>query len=213
MAFQKNQIDFRVAWIFTPPGFLGIFLSRKFILHELPERLSIGGHFSFSRENALMGVFGLVMVVAAILTLRKPDQNLSANQNLRANESEMSISNLAILGLTVGVLTGFFGAGGGFLIVPALILFAALPMGKAVGTSLAIMAANAWFGLISDLGHHQLWNWRFVISFTGFSLAGVFLGRYFNSRIRGTSLKTAFSWLVLILGVGIFLKELAQGKI
>lgn len=205
MALRSKHVVFRVVLMFAPPAFLGIFLSRNFILHEIPARISIGNHFSQSREGLLMCAFGLVMVLAAILTLRKTPQNPPDGQ------IELSVSNLVILGFTVGILTGLFGAGGGFLIVPALIFFAALSMENAIGTSLAIIAVDAWFGLASDLGHYQGWDWKFVFYFSGFSLAGVMLGQYFSSRIRGTHLKTVFAWLTMLLGLGLFIKEFVQG--
>jgi uncharacterized membrane protein YfcA len=152
-----------------------------------------------------MAGFGLVMMLAAILTLKK------TSPNNEQRKQPPRLPNLIALGFSVGIITGIFGTGGGFLIVPALVLYAGLPMEKAVGTSLAIIAANAWFGLVSDLGHPQDWNWQFVLTFSGFSLAGVLIGQYLSSKVRGTTLKTLFGWVSFILGLGILIKELSQG--
>jgi uncharacterized membrane protein YfcA len=205
LAFRRGNVDIRAALGFALPSFLGVFLARSLVLHRLPETLGAIGDYRLSRDGVLMGAFGLVLVGAAFVTLR------TAGSRPASPAAGLSRPMLLALGLVIGALTGLFGAGGGFLIVPALVLGARLPMERAVGTSLAIVALNAWFGFLGDLGRMDAWNWPFLLLFTAFSLGGVFLGQALNGRLSGPALKQAFAWFTFTLGLFIFLRELAQG--
>jgi uncharacterized membrane protein YfcA len=113
---------------------------------------------------------------------------------------------IALEGGLVGVLTGIVGAGGGFLIIPALVLFARLPMKMAVGTSLLIIAAKSLIGFLGDLSNLQV-EWAFLLPFTGMSVIGIFVGTYISKFIPGEKLKKAFGWFVLVMGIYIITKE------
>ncbi len=109
--------------------------------------------------------------------------------------------------IIVGALVGLVGAGGGFLIIPALVMLAKLPMKKAIGTSLAIVALNSTIGFLSDFGTHEF-NWSFLFMFTGFAVVGIIIGSYLSKYISGAKLKPAFGWFILIMGTYIISKEL-----
>ncbi len=205
LAYRRGKVDLLAALSFALPSLLGVFLSRSLVLHRLPETLGAIGDYRFSRDGVLMGAFGLVMVGTAFLTLR------TAGNDLSSRAAGLSRPMFLALGLVVGALTGLFGAGGGFLIVPALVLGARLEMEQAVGTSLAIVALNAGFGFLGDLSRMEAWNWPFLLLFTAFSMGGVFLGQFLNGRLSGPALKQAFAWFTFTLGLFIFLRELAQG--
>jgi uncharacterized protein len=110
-------------------------------------------------------------------------------------------------GLVVGILTGLVGAGGGFLIIPALVLFSKLDMKMAVGTSLLIIAAKSLFGFIGDIYNYEI-NWMFLAIFSVISIAGIFLGSFLSTKIHADKLKTSFGWFVMVMGIYIILKEL-----
>jgi uncharacterized membrane protein YfcA len=112
------------------------------------------------------------------------------------------------IGLVVGTLTGFVGAGGGFLIIPALVLGARLPMKLAVGTSLAIIALNSLIGFVGDLSAGTPIAWSFLLGFLTFALGGIVLGTYLARFIPGARLKPAFGWFTLAMGSFILIKEL-----
>jgi uncharacterized protein len=111
-----------------------------------------------------------------------------------------------ILGLIVGVITGLLGAGGGFLIIPFLVLFLKLPMKTAVGTSLLIIAINSLFGFLFSLNQFQ-YNWTILLLFTLLATVGIFAGSKLADKISGTSLKKGFGWFVLVIGISIIIKE------
>ena len=103
--------------------------------------------------------------------------------------------------------TGFLGAGGGFLIIPSLVLMLKMPMKKAVGTSLLIIAFNSLIGFTGDLGHFSI-DWKFLISITLIAIAGIFAGGLLAKKIDGEKLKKAFGWFVLVMGAYILIKEI-----
>ncbi|HEY1053766.1 MAG TPA: sulfite exporter TauE/SafE family protein, partial [Emticicia sp.] len=110
-------------------------------------------------------------------------------------------------GIIVGILTGFVGAGGGFMIIPALVIFAQLPMKEAVGTSLLIITINSLFGAIGDFSAGVVLDWGFLLKFVGCTISGVLVGSYLSKRVDGEKLKPAFGWFILVMGCWIIIKE------
>ena len=156
-----------------------------------------------TKDIAIMLFFALLMLVAAFFMIRGQIED--------HNESDVSYNMplLIIEGLVVGILTGLVGAGGGFLIIPALVLFARLPMKKAVATSLMIIAIKSLFGFIGDIQNQNFEiDWSLLLLFTSISIVGIFMGLYLNNFIDGKKLKKGFGWFVLIMSVYIFIKEI-----
>ena len=110
-------------------------------------------------------------------------------------------------GLIVGLLTGLVGAGGGFLIIPALVILANLDMRVAVGTSLFIISIKSLIGFLGDLTNLQI-DWSFLLTFSFISILGIFLGTYLIRFIESNQLKKIFRWFVLVLSVFILFREL-----
>src|SRR5690606_36346248 len=130
-------------------------------------------------------------------------------KHCKEDESTQIVYNypkIFIQGALVGILTGLVGAGGGFLIIPALVLLAKMPIRRAVGTSLFIIAINSIFGFIGVLISKQDLDWTLLSTFTALSVAGVFIGIFLSKKIEGTKLKTTFGWFVLLMGIYILLK-------
>jgi uncharacterized membrane protein YfcA len=111
-----------------------------------------------------------------------------------------------LLGLAIGVITGLLGAGGGFLIIPTLVLFLNLSMKRAVGTSLLIIAINSLFGFLFSLKQFEF-NWSLLLSFTALAIAGIFIGSRIADKIPASSLKKGFGWFILIMGIYIITRE------
>ena len=145
--------------------------------------------------------FALIMFVAAFFMIKDRTQT-NSNEAIKYN-----IPLLTIDGLIIGVLTGLVGAGGGFLIIPALVFFAKLPMKKAVATSLMIIAIKSLIGFTGDLGQLQI-DWMFLLSFTAVSVTGIFIGIYFNQFVKEKQLKRGFGFFIIIMSITIIIKEL-----
>jgi len=113
---------------------------------------------------------------------------------------------LVIYGVLIGLVTGFLGAGGGFLLIPALVIFMKLPMKQAIGTSLLIIALNSLIGFLGDIGRHAI-DWKFITTVSAIAIAGIFIGGYFNQKVNSDKLKKGFGWFVLLMGIYIIIHE------
>jgi uncharacterized membrane protein YfcA len=107
----------------------------------------------------------------------------------------------------IGAFLGLVGAGGGFLMVPALMYFANVPTKKAIGTSLLLVAVNSFIGFLGDMRSHVQIDWAFFATFAFFSVTGVLIGHYLATYIHNNKLKKAFGWFILITAVYIVIKE------
>ncbi|HEY9486904.1 MAG TPA: sulfite exporter TauE/SafE family protein [Chryseosolibacter sp.] len=199
---MKNMVDFRTAIVFAIPSFVAVYLTRRFVVPVLPDSIITIGSFVVTKDIAIMIFFGFIMLVAAISMIRKRDGEVPEEQAV-----QYSYSMILVEGTVVGALTGIVGAGGGFLILPALVLFAKLPMKKAVGTSLIIIAAKSLIGFLGDIGSGQLIDFRFILIVSSIAIVGIFLGTYTSKFIESEKLKSGFGWFVLVMGVYVILNE------
>lgn len=167
------------------------------------EIVSIGG-WTLTKDIAIMGFFALVMLAASISMIRGRKNSGSTD----INQVSFNVPMIILEGAVVGVLTGIVGAGGGFLIIPALVLFAKLPMKHAVGTSLLIIAAKSLFGFYGDIASGQPIDWPFMLTIAGIAAVGIFVGVWLSTLIDGKKLKSGFGWFVLIMAIYILLKQI-----
>jgi len=206
---KKGLIDYRTAMVFSLPAFVGVFAARRFVVPNLPEEIFSYGSVVVSKDILIMMVFALVMLVASYSMIRK-SKNVASEPEDGETEGQVKYNYklIALEGFAVGAVTGFVGAGGGFLIVPALVMLANLPMKKAVGTSLMIISAKSLFGFLGDVTGNTVIDWNFLSVITLTSVAGIFLGNYLSNFIPGKKLKPAFGWFVLVMGNYILLKQI-----
>ncbi|MGO2357175.1 sulfite exporter TauE/SafE family protein [Mesonia sp.] len=199
---KKGMVDFKTAIIFAIPAFIAVYLTRAFLIPAIPEELFLVGDFVVTKNLAIMLFFAVIMLLASLSMIR--------NKNNETDENAVITYNYPLIiieGLVVGTITGIVGAGGGFLIIPALVLLAKLPMKKAVATSLFIIAIKSLIGFLGDVQTHYI-DWSFLLSFTALSVLGIFIGIWLNQFIDGKKLKKAFGWFVLLMGIYIIYKEL-----
>lgn len=204
-AYSKKLVDFKAVTEFGIPSIFSIFITRHYLLPALPDQLFTIGKEVISKEIFLMVVFAILMVIASVTMIRShPHEIITA---ATGQERHNKVIPLIFLGLFIGVVTGLLGAGGGFLIIPSLVLFLKLPMKIAVGTSLLIIAINSLFGFLFSLKQFE-YNWTILLSFTALAIAGIFIGSKLAEKISSAALKKGFGWFVLIMGVYIIIKEL-----
>ena len=204
-AYSRKLVEFKAVTEFGIPSIFSIFVTRHYILPSLPARLFTVGDLAISKEMFLMVVFAILMLGSAISMIANRDESKIPGFS-DANRQSRSLP-LVFLGLVIGVVTGLLGAGGGFLIIPSLVLFLKLPMKTAVGTSLLIIAINSLFGFLFSLKQFE-YNWTILLLFTVLAIAGVFIGSKLAAKIPGTSLKRGFGVFVLIMSIYILAKEL-----
>lgn len=200
---RKKLVDFRTALVFAVPAFIAVYTTRKYLVPAIPEEIFTIGGFTLTKDVGIMIFFAIIMLLAAVSMIRGRKQNGETEEQ----EVTYNYPMIVLEGAVVGVLTGIVGAGGGFLIIPALVLLAKLPMKKAVATSLLIIAIKSLIGFIGDVENLEI-EWEFLLSFTAISVVGIFIGIWLNKFIEGSKLKKSFGWFVLIMGVYIILKEL-----
>jgi uncharacterized membrane protein YfcA len=201
--YRQGLVNVKTAIIFGIPSIIAVFISRKLLVPAIPSTLFSIGSLVITKSILMMLLFAVLMVFAAVSMIK--NQKVASTQT----ETKQKHYNPLILleGVKVGILTGLVGAGGGFLIIPALVIFTGLPMKVAVGTSLLIIASNSLIGFIGDFGHFQM-NWSILFSVTGIAIIGIFIGNYLSLKIDGAKLKKGFGWFVLIMGIYIIIKEL-----
>ena len=197
--YRKNLVDIKNGFIFAIPSFIAVYLTRKYIVPEIP-KVIIESPFLITKDTFLMLFFAVIMVFGALSVLKKKSQNTNSEEK----------RNLILIGIqtfTIGIIIGLVGAGGGFLIIPSLILFAKLPMRKAVGTSLFIIAMNSLVGFIGDVQNLEI-DWLFLLTFSAISVAGIFTGMYLTKYTNESQLKKIFAYFVLLMAAIILLKEM-----
>lgn len=198
--YRKGLVDIKKGFLFAIPSFIAVYITRRFLVPLIPDTI-VEQPFLLTKSTFLMVFFAVIMVLAAISMLKKKKEVVETAGNI-------AISTLLFQTFTIGIIIGLVGAGGGFLIIPSLVLFAKLPMKKAVGTSLFIIAMNSLIGFLGDVQTITI-DWKFLSSFTGISIIGIFIGIYLNKYVNESQLKKGFAYFVLFMATFILVKELA----
>ena len=197
--YRKNLIDIKNGFIFAIPSFIAVYLTRKYIVPEIP-KVIIESPILITKNTFLMLFFAVIMIFGALSVLKKKSQDSN-------NEEKRNLILIGIQTFTIGIIIGLVGAGGGFLIIPSLILFAKLPMRKAVGTSLFIIAMNSLVGFMGDVQNLEI-DWLFLLIFSAISVVGIFVGMYLTKYTNESQLKKIFAYFVLLMAAIILLKEM-----
>ena len=200
--YKNGEVNLKTAIIFGIPSIIAVYATRAFIVPAIPNEVFSVGSFMVTKALLMMMLFAVLMVFASISMIKDKTQ--------KVDEDGQQIFNYPMIlleGAVVGILTGLVGAGGGFLIIPALVIFSKLPMKQAVGTSLLIIAAKSLIGFTGDLGK-QAMDWPLLLSVTALAILGIFIGNALAKKVSAKSLKKGFGWFVLVMGVYIIIKEL-----
>jgi uncharacterized membrane protein YfcA len=194
------MVNIRLALIFAVPAFITVWLMRKFVIHAMPNILFTIGSFNLTKDLFLMLFFAIIMLISGC-------KMVCGVKTEEEGKPKIKYGLVLLNGIIVGILSGLVGAGGGFLIVPALVFFMHLPMHKAVGTSLLIIAINSLIGFTGDILNLPHIEWSFLLIFSAFASLGMFLGIYLNKFLNSDKLKRLFGYFVFVMAVVIILKE------
>lgn len=201
--YLQGLVNLKTALIFGLPSIAAVFATRKFIVPLIPAELWSIGNIVITKSILMMLLFAVLMLAASISMIM--GKKLKATEEVAVQKFNYGL--IFIEGIIVGVLTGFVGAGGGFLIIPALVLLSKLPMKQAIGTSLLIIAAKSLIGFTGDLSNYVM-DWKLLGLVTALAIAGIFVGNALSKKVNGESLKKGFGWFVLVMGIYIIIKEL-----
>ncbi|MDB5119617.1 MAG: hypothetical protein JWN56_835 [Sphingobacteriales bacterium] len=202
---RKGQISLKTVLFFGASSIITVFIIRKFLIPVIPKYIATIAGFTVTESFLTMLLFGVLMLLASISMLR--DKNWTGPEMEYTDFSKFF--KLLSYGISIGLVTGLLGAGGGFLLIPALVLLIKLPMKKAIGTSLLIIALNSLIGFAGDLGHFTI-EWKFLMTITLIAAAGIFVGGLIGKKIPGENLKKGFGWFVLLMGIYIIAREVLK---
>jgi uncharacterized membrane protein YfcA len=183
------------------PALFSVFLVRLYFISVIPEVIFDTGSIFITKKMALMLLFSVVILLSSVSMFKKNEPVIAQKLN------NTNYSLLTFIGLGVGILTGLIGAGGGFIIVPALVLFANLKIKNAVSTSMVIITVNALFGFCSDISQINI-DWFFLIIITFISILGIILGSYLSNFVNDQSLKKNFARFIFLIALVIIYNEL-----
>lgn len=199
--YKLGNIKMKSALYFAVPSLITLLLVRKIILLRIPEIIHLTADFTINRGMLIMVLFAILMVLASYSMIKKQIEPIASGV--------VKPLHLIFIGAIVGLITGFLGAGGGFLIIPALLFFAKMKMKEAVGTSLLIIAFNSLFGFAGDVVNGVEINYIFLFSIASIAAIGIFIGTFLSTKMNGEQLKPVFGWFVLAMGIYIITKEVA----
>jgi uncharacterized membrane protein YfcA len=200
--WKKGLINLRTVYLIGTSSVITVYITRKFIIPFIPEYLFTVGDLKVTSSLLTMTLFALLMLIASLSMIRNRRSGRPTTTDANLNHKK-----IFSYGIALGLITGFLGAGGGFLLIPVLVLLVRLPMQKAIGTSLFIITINSLIGFLGDIGHVFI-DWIFLLIITLIAIAGIFIGDWIGKKIQVVYLKKGFGWFILVMGIYIIIKEL-----
>jgi len=199
--YRMGNLKIKSALFFAVPSVFSILVIREVIILKIPNVLFTVNDFQVTKNFLIMIVFAILMIAASVSMIHK--------NNTEIQSAGTNYLQLAVIGSVIGIVTGFLGAGGGFLIIPALLFFANLPMKQAVGTSLLIIFINSSIGFAGDLFIGTPIDYPFLLIISAIAFVGMIIGTQMSKKIDGNKLKPFFGWFILVMGIYIIIKELS----
>lgn len=203
--YRQNLVSIPTALIFGLPSVVTVFISRRLILPALPDDLFQAGNFHFTKDMGIMVLFASLMLATSvnILFAKRP-------ADIKATD-EKKYGRLIVRGLLVGLITGFVGGGGGFLIVSALVLLLGMSVKSAVGTSMIIISVNSIIGFIGHISLGGDIDWKFISVFTVLAIGGIIIGNLISGLFPESMLRKVFGWFLVVMAAYILMQEIIEG--
>jgi len=199
--YKEHLVSLKTGFLFSIPSSVGIFSTRKWIIPAIPDVVWQFHSLVITKRIMLLGIFALLMVLASISMIK------GGMKEIHPEKHRFKNILAALEGTLIGFLTGLVGAGGGFLIIPALVFLTGLNFKTAVGTSLLIIGINSLIGFTGDLLNLPV-QWDLLIPVTLLAILGIFIGNFFSEKIASNVLRRAFGWFVLATGCWILIREI-----
>lgn len=197
--YREHLVNLYTGILFGIPSIVAIFSTRKWIVPALPEIIFQTESFTLTKRAMLLGLFGILMVLASFSMIKN-------RKEPEAKHTRFRTFLVIVQGVLIGFLTGLVGAGGGFLIIPALMFLTGLNFKIAVGTSLFIIAINSLLGFLGDVLTHTI-DWPFLLTITALAVGGILAGHAIARKRPAAYLRKVFGWLTLAMGLFILIRE------
>jgi len=205
---KRGLLSLEALMLFALPSLVSVYVVRKFVLPVMPDQLGELFGITLTKSFIIMAVFAGLLIASSLYMLIPARQSESKETMWEEfSKSPIKIPFVIIIGIVVGALSGFVGAGGGFMIIPALVLVLRVSMKNAIGTSLSIIAINCTIGFLGNIGSFEV-DWKFISILAVLSIAGIIIGGYLSNYINGKKLRPAFGWFTLVIGAFIVVKEI-----
>ncbi|MBL0342287.1 MAG: sulfite exporter TauE/SafE family protein [Bacteroidetes bacterium] len=199
---KMGNIHWKTALVFGIPSIISVFLTRAYLVPAIPATLFTIAGLEITKPIGLLLLFAIIMLLASYSMIKKQKSKAEPTGEIKYNYPLIIAE-----GIVVGAVTGLVGAGGGFLIIPALVLLAKLPMKQAVGTSLIIIASKSLIGFTGDLKGDEIIDWNFLLIFSAIAIVGILVGSMYSKKVSNEKLKPIFGWFILVMGIYIIIKE------
>ena len=198
-------IDINTVVYFSFSAAISVYVTRKYLIDLIPDEIVTIGSLLITKEKFLMLFFSILIYFAGIAMIKKR-MNKSKSQR---RKSKYDKGLILLEGTLVGFVTGLVGAGGGFIIIPVLVLFSKLNMKNAIATSLVIISVKSLIGFIGDIENHLI-DWVFLLKFSFISIIGIYLGQAIGLKIDGSKLKKGFGYFIIIVASCVIILEIYQ---
>ncbi|MFN8287880.1 MAG: sulfite exporter TauE/SafE family protein [Chitinophagales bacterium] len=202
---RKKMVDFSaVAW-YGIPSLITVFCIRRFVLPAIPQQIFTVGNFTLDKNHLILLLLSVAIFIAAYKMIFS-----KSNEEVENEAHSLNHGKLIVYAVLLGTFLGMVGAGGGFLMTPALMHYANLNLKKAIGTSLVLVAVNSLVGFLGDLSVNPHIDWLLLATFSAFSITGVFIGHALQSRVPTQKLRIMFGWTLVAIGVYMVFHELLR---
>lgn len=199
--FKNKLVNLKTAIIFGIPSIISVFITRAYVVPAIPKEVFSINNFVVTKSVLMLLLFAILMIAASYSMIKKDNNKVVEN----TGEQKFNYPIILLEGTVIGILTGLVGAGGGFLIIPALVILSKLPMKEAIGTSLVIIAAKSLIGFFGESSDTYL-DWYLLTKVSAFAIIGIFIGILLSKKIDGAKLKPAFGWFILVMGIYIIIQ-------
>lgn len=202
--FRNKLINYKTTLLFSFSAVITVYITRKYLIELIPETIIDSELIVLSKNQLIMLLFSLLMLAAGFLMIKRSPKTIAGLKQTKTIAPNKFL--IFTEGSLIGFLTGSIGAGGGFIIIPILVILSDLRMKAAIATSLAIISLKSLIGFIGDVQNINI-EWNFLLLFTLISVIGIFIGQLFSEKVPEYKLKEAFGLFVIIIGVSIIFIE------
>ena len=201
---RNKLINYSTTLLFSLSAVITVYITRRYLIHLIPETIISSESIYLTKNQLIMLLFALLMLVAGFLMIKRTPKTIVGLKQTKTIAPNKFL--IFAEGSLIGFLTGLVGAGGGFIIIPILVILSDLRMKAAIATSLAIISLKSLIGFVGDIQNLDI-DWIFLLIFTSISVAGIFIGQQFSQKVPDNKLKMVFGLFVIGIAFSILFIE------